>query len=311
MGAMGYSEIEKLISMLGGLGVGAIVGGGIVYLFIKSYLSSYLSENAKNLASKEDLELITDKVESVRSDYNHLLEEVKSNYQLKFAAVEREKNIKKEVYMEAVESITRTLNMITGFCSLNLSEEQIVSDMRVDAGKIAKIQVLGGKETVKAVTKFMAEVGKALLDLMLKRSQLVLRVGSINQYESLRDKAQQEIDRYISIMKNLNLQADTDQNLWDALNRNIDFEQGQYDSHQAKLDELWGVQNMEHLEFARECMDRFFEISMLLPSAVLAIRGELGLDIESEDYFDIYNENITAGKQIFGEFLRRLAKNND
>jgi hypothetical protein len=118
MGAMGYSEIEKLISMLGGLGVGAIVGGGIVYLFIKSYLSSYLSENAKNLASKEDLELITDKVESVRSDYNHLLEEVKSNYQLKFAAVEREKNIKKEVYMEAVESITRTLNMITGFCSL-------------------------------------------------------------------------------------------------------------------------------------------------------------------------------------------------
>jgi hypothetical protein len=44
---------------------------------------------------------------------------------------------------------------------------------------------------------------------------------------------------------------------------------------------------------------------------VLAIRGELGLDIESEDYFDIYNENITAGKQIFGEFLRRLAKSND
>lgn len=90
----------------------------------------------------------------------------------------------------------------------------------------SKIQVVGGKATVKAVTKFMAEVGKALLDLMLKRSQLVLRINSIHQYESLRDKAQQEIDRYISIMKNLNLQANTDQYLWDTLNRNIEFEQG-------------------------------------------------------------------------------------
>lgn len=57
-------------------------------------------------------------------------------------------------------------------------------------------------------------------------------------------------------------------------------------------------------------MDRFFEISMLLPSAVLAIRNELDLDIESEDYLDIYNKNIAEGKQIFGEFLHRLAKNN-
>jgi hypothetical protein len=308
--AMEYSEIEKLTSVLGGFGVGAMLGGGIIYLFIKSFLPSYLSEKAKNLASKEDLELITDKVESVRTDYNHLLEEVKSNYQLRFAAVEREKNTKKEVYMEAVESITRTLNVITGFCSLNLSEEQIASSMRSDAGKIAKIQVVGGKETVKAITKFMAEVGKVFLDLMLKRSELVLRNNSIQQYGSLRDKAQQEIDRYIAIMKNLNLQANTDQYLWDTLNRNVEFEQSQYDKHQAKLHELWGIQNIEHLEFTRECMDRFFEISMLLPPAVLAIRSELDLDMESEDYLEIYSKNIAEGKQIFGEFLHRLAQNN-
>jgi hypothetical protein len=167
---MEYSDIEKLISILGGLGIGAILGGGIIYLLIKNFIPSYLSEKAKNLASKEDIEFITDKVESVKSDYAHLIEEIRSGHQLKLAAIEREKNTKKEVYMEAAESLTRCQNIITRFCNLNLSEEQITSNMHNDSGKIAKVHVVGGKETVKAVTTFMAETGKAFLDLTLKRS---------------------------------------------------------------------------------------------------------------------------------------------
>lgn len=307
---MDYSELEKLTSILGGFGIGAILGGGIIYLFVKNYIPSYLSEKGKNLATKEDIVLITDKVESVKSDYAHLLEEVRSGHQLNFATIEREKNTKKEVYMEAVESITRSQNIITGFCNLNLNDEQITSNMHFDAGKIAKIQVVGGKETVKAVTKFMAEIGKVFLDLLLKRSELMLRKNSIHMHESLRDKRQQEIDRYISIMKNLNFQGNTDQSLWGTVNRNMEFEQEQYDKHQAEINSLWSVQNAEHLEFTRECMGRFFDISMLLPPVVLAIRSELDLNIASEDYLDIFNANIDEGRQIFKDFLHRLEQNN-
>ncbi|RJG13028.1 chromosome segregation ATPase [Pseudomonas cavernicola] len=307
---MEYSEIEKLISLLGSFGIGAIIGGGTIYLFIKSFIPSYLSEKAKNLASKEDIKYITEKVESVKSDYAHLLEEARSSYQLKFAAVEREKNIKKEVYMEAVEAITRSQNIIAGFCNLNLSEEQITSSMSVDAGKVAKIQVVGSKETVRTVTDYMAEIGTASLDLMLKRSELMLRKSSIHTYESLRNKSQQEIDRYIAIMKNLNLQGSTDQSLWDTVSRNIEYEQGQFDKYQAELDTLWKTQNKEHLKFTRECMGRFFDISLLLPPAVLAVRNELDLEIASEDYLDIFNENINKGRRVFEAFLHRIEQGN-
>ena len=57
-------------------------------------------------------------------------------------------------------------------------------------------------------------------------------------------------------------------------------------------------------------MGRFFEISMLLPPAVLAIRNELDLKIASEDYFDIFNENIEESRQIFKDFLHRLEQDN-
>ncbi|WP_224789433.1 hypothetical protein [Pseudomonas fluorescens] len=299
-----------MTSLLGSLGVGAIIGGGIIYQFIKSFIPSYLSEKAKNLASKEDIKGITEKVESVKSDYAHLLEEVRSSYQLKFAAVEREKSIKKEVYMEAVEAITRSQNIITAFCNLSLSEEQISSSMIVDAGKVAKIQVVGSKETVGAVNDYMAEIGMTSLDLMLKRSELILRKSSIYTYESLQNKSQQEIERYLAIMKNLNLQSNTDQALWGTINRNIEYEQGQLDKYQSELGSLWESQNKEHLKFTRECMRKFFDISLLLPAAILAVREELNLEIEREDYLRIYNENIDKGRRVFDEFLYRVEQEN-
>jgi len=307
---MDYSEIVKLIYTLGVFGVGTLLGGGIIYLFIKSYLPSYLSEKAKNLASKEDIEFITGRVESVKLDYTRLLEEIRSDNQLKFAAIDREKSIKKEVYMEAVESITRSLNMITGFSNLNLSEEQITSSFNHDSGKIAKIQIVGGKETVKAVTTFMAEIGKSILDLMLKRSDLTTRKHLIHMHESSLNKVQQEIDKYIEIMKNINLQGSTDQTLWEIVNRNVVDEQELYDATHSKLQELWAIQNSELIEYGMECTKKFFDASLLLPIIVLAIRDELNLEISREDYCDIFYGNIEEGRTVFQDFMSRVQRDN-
>ncbi|MFB3239461.1 hypothetical protein Q7C15_11830 [Aeromonas salmonicida] len=303
---MSYLDFEKFTSLIGSFSFGMILGCGVIYFFIKSFLPSYLTEKAKNLASKEDIELITEKVESVKSDYAHLLEEVRSNYQLKFAAIEREKSTKKEVYMEAIEAITRSQNIIPSFCNLNLSEEQITSSLSSDAGKIAKVQVVGDKETVKAVTAYMAEIGIATLDLMLKRSALIERRYSIQAHELLRDKSQGEIERYIGVMKNMNLQGHMEPSLWEIVNRSLEFEREQCDKFQGKLDLLFSEQNKAHLEFTRESMDRFFNICESLPSAVLAIRKELDLDILSEDYLNIIKEDVRKGREVFMAFLNRL-----
>lgn len=307
---MSISEIEKLISLLADFGFGVFVGGGIIFLFIKHLIPNYLSEKAKNLATKEDIADITDKVESVKTDYAKILEEVRNNYQLKFAAIEREKNTKKEVYLEAVESIVRSQNMITSFCNLNMLEQEITSCMSTDAGKIARVQIVGEPETVKAVTTFMAAVGTATLNLMLERSELMLRKNDIQIIENLRTRSQQEIDRYIALMKNLNLEGNSDPRLWETINNSVAFEQEQVTKYNSELDQLWLVQNAEHLQFTKHCMDTFFSVSRLLPSAVLAVRGELDLDIAPEDYISIFNENLDKGKVVFEAFMKKIASKN-
>ena len=300
---MQLSEIEKLITLIGSFGAGAVLSAGIIYLFIRSYIPSYLAEKAKNLATKEDIEGITHEVESVKSGYAELLEEVRSDHQIKIAAIEREKTIKKEVYMEAVEAITRSQNMIANFANLNLTQESITNEFSQDAGKIAKVQIVGSKETVKSISNFMSEIGTVILDLTLSRTDLTSRIDSVKTHENLRDKSQLEVDRYLAIMKNLNLEGNQNPGAWDAVNRSFYFERAQIKEQQSIIDELWEIQNSEHLVYSRRCMDSFFQVSQLLPATVLSVRKELDLDISSEDYLDIFNENIERGKETIGSFL--------
>lgn len=304
---MNITEIKELISLLGSLGIGAVLGGGIIYFFIKSYIPSYLTEKAKNLATKEDISGITDQVEAVKIGYAKILEEVRSDNQLKLASIEREKSIKKEVYLKATEAVTRTQNMISSFSNLNIPNEEITKNMIDDSGIMAKVQIVGTKETVRATTIFMAAIGTKTLDLMLERSTLLERKATIEEVERLKAKAQKEIDRYIELMKSLNLQGNQDRGIWGAIERQVDFEQKQIDKHTSTIAELWELQGSEHITFTKKCMDNFFEVSALLPPIILAVRNELEMEISPEDYLDIFNDNLDRGRAVFDEFFAKVS----
>jgi hypothetical protein len=95
---MSPEEFAAINSLVAAFGVGAVLAAAIAFLFIKFYLSSYLTEKGKNLATREDIEAITDKVESVRSQYATLIEELKARHQLRLAAVDRRLQAHQEAF---------------------------------------------------------------------------------------------------------------------------------------------------------------------------------------------------------------------
>lgn len=295
------------MSLLGSIGFGALIGALVMFFLLKSFLPSYFSEKGKNLATKEDVASITDKVESVKTDYAKVLEELRNNNQLKLAEIEREKNIKKEVFLQAVEALTRTQNIVATLSNLNADEQKITSGMVNDSGLIAKVQLVGSERTVKAVTTIMASIGTSIMELMLQRGILVSRKNTIETLEGFRLKAQSEIERYIAIIKNINIEGNQDKRLLDTINYNIQFETQQRDSYSKEISHQWKIQNNEHLEFTQNCMDRFFEMTSLFPDAVLAIRDELNLPISNDAYLDIFNKNIEQGKTVFRDFFKKIS----
>lgn len=75
--------------MTASAGIGAVVAAAVGYLLVRHYLSAYLAEKGKNLATKEDVAGITREIESVRNEYVMLVEQFKANHQLRIAAIDQ------------------------------------------------------------------------------------------------------------------------------------------------------------------------------------------------------------------------------
>jgi hypothetical protein len=72
--------------------------------------TSYLKNKGKNIATKEDIEMITDKIESVKSDYAQKLESIahenkiirdqlRQRHEMKLAALDKRLNVHQEAYV--------------------------------------------------------------------------------------------------------------------------------------------------------------------------------------------------------------------
>ena len=94
-----------------------LIGGG---LLLKSYLSSYFSKKGRNLATKEDIREITEKVEAVRTDYAKQLH----TYQLVSG---KEFDILYEVWHELTElqRAALALDPLLGSLSINETKEVV------------------------------------------------------------------------------------------------------------------------------------------------------------------------------------------
>jgi len=86
---MTVEEIKWLLETLAKYGVAGVVSGGVLFLLTKNYLSSYLTEKGKNLATKEDIEKITHLVKGVEHQYNVLIKEMEAKQQLRMAAMDK------------------------------------------------------------------------------------------------------------------------------------------------------------------------------------------------------------------------------
>jgi hypothetical protein len=95
---MTLEEIAAVIKVLAAYGIGGAVAGGVAYLFLRSYLSPYLGEKAKNLATKEDIADITHGVEAIKTQYTLVVEQLRGQQQLRMAAVDRRLQAHQEAY---------------------------------------------------------------------------------------------------------------------------------------------------------------------------------------------------------------------
>lgn len=94
---MTIDQTEQILLFIARYGFEALIAGCVVFLLIKYFLPGYLSEKGKNLATKDDISEITDKIESVKAEYSKEIETFLHHNRLKLAAFDR----RLETYQQA------------------------------------------------------------------------------------------------------------------------------------------------------------------------------------------------------------------
>lgn len=87
-----------------------LIVGYLVGLLTKNYLPTYVSEKAKNLATKEDIEGITNKIEGVKSQYIAQIEQLKSDLALALANESKLQEKRRESLINFFEDCLILLN---------------------------------------------------------------------------------------------------------------------------------------------------------------------------------------------------------
>tara|TARA_A100001391_G_scaffold196839_1_gene176067 strand:- start:6269 stop:6907 length:639 start_codon:yes stop_codon:yes gene_type:complete len=100
------------------LNVLILAGMLVLALMAKNYFPKYVSEKAKNLATKEDIAGITDKIEGVKSSYALSLEKAKSELQVKSALQQAFQS----KCLEAVIAVNELLTEIHLYCWKEMAE---------------------------------------------------------------------------------------------------------------------------------------------------------------------------------------------
>ena len=100
---MPTDELKYWISVIGSFGVAPVVAAGVTYLLLRNYLSRYLEEKGRNLATLEDIAEITRRTETVKTEFS-------SQERLRFAAMERRLEAHQEAYGLARQLVADVLN---------------------------------------------------------------------------------------------------------------------------------------------------------------------------------------------------------
>lgn len=74
----------------------------IIVLLVRNYLQPYLKEKGKNLATKEDIEIITNKIERIRAEYVAEIEKLKAELKEESEIL----NKRRVLYDSIVKSLT-------------------------------------------------------------------------------------------------------------------------------------------------------------------------------------------------------------
>lgn len=192
-------------------------------------------------------------------------------------AKERTAVLRREVYLRAVEELTKANNHLASLPQSDLAKTNFADGLQDFFGAAAQLQLVAEPKTALLVNQLAAAYAELLLRLMARALPLHNARSDISINDDLYNRAQAEVTRVLAEMARFNEAAQNNDAVFAALQRSFDGYQAQAAKYVATRSAAWDEFNRLNIEFGRQLVGDMRAISEQQIPVIIEIRRDLGL----------------------------------
>lgn len=193
---------------------------------------------------------------------------------------ERQLTLKREVYLPAAAAATKLQLLLTRSVDLTVSDADLMSDSSEASATLTKVELIGGNETITALTRFLAEFAARYADMGIARVELKIKAERIAVLNRLVDNELAKQQQYRSEIVSRGNNGAEVANLRTCLDQAIK-------AHAAYATEKEN-QTKENLDLSlallKTAYESYAKLGELLVPTMLAVRDEMGIEYDKAEY---------------------------
>jgi hypothetical protein len=217
-----------------------------------------------------------------RTNQANLKLQLENDRNLKKDAYELE--TKRSVYMDVATAIQLELNLIDNLGDLEKTHSDLYEPFKNVQGALAKMHLIAGAESLKSLISVHTEVTASVFSLCAERNRLLEVHHAAQQIRrDINDQVALQ-KNYISMYAASDVDGLLDGKRHDAITKAIGSYKSTIESLQQSLAQTLDGHQPARQAFALECSGARLRIEKLLPPLVIAVRRELKIEIDAEEY---------------------------
>jgi hypothetical protein len=220
---------------------------------------------------------------------------------------DRNLELRREIYLNATAAITQWQGLIGKLSNLEFPQSQLDDELNKISPILSKVTVVANNDTIKATSRLTAKLLSTYLNLLSERMHLMDRKIEIDITNNDVQQCLAKQQHNLQIMEHVNLENDVfKQNTYCTAKGNFDFWTKRLEDKFHERDQLQEKQMEEHLVFTKRLCDELRNLGDYATPALFAIRRELEIPIDEQDYKQTLEEISQSSGQSLDSFLNDI-----
>lgn len=221
-------------------------------------------------------------------------------------AKERTAALRRDVYLRAIEELTKANSHLAGLPNLDPTKVNIGDGLQGFFAAAARLQLVAESKTALLVNKLVGEYVELVFDLFGALRSVHAANSDIQIADRHYTLAQAENTRILAEMAKLNESGKPDPAVFRALQAGFKFHSGQSDKFAAERSDAWARFNETNIAFQRTLLANLRDLAPRQLPVMIELRRDLGLNGELDELEGQMRRQMQRMEERFNALIAQL-----